>query len=77
MNGSSRRRSWLRSPPVIALPVAGGLGAITLTLQHPVHTLQSLPFLLLVLCLLLHPLMHGGHGGSGGRTANHDRGEER
>ena len=74
MNTSSRRRGWLRSPPVIALTVAAGLGASTLTLQHPVHALQSLPFLLLALCLLLHLFMHGGRGG---RNSHHAREDER
>lgn len=34
--------------------------------EHRVHVLGWLPFLLLLLCPLLHMGMHGGHGGHGG-----------
>lgn len=38
--------------------------------EHRVHMLGWLPFLLLLLCPLLHMGMHGGHGGHGGGDAD-------
>jgi hypothetical protein len=31
--------------------------------EHEVHILGALPYLLLLLCPLMHLFMHGGHGG--------------
>lgn len=45
------------------------IGAFALALvgllftEHRLHVLGWLPFLLLLLCPLLHMSMHGGHGG--------------
>jgi Protein of unknown function (DUF2933) len=41
--------------------------------EHKAHLLGALPYVLLLLCPLLH-LFHGGHGdhgGEGGRHKNH------
>jgi len=34
--------------------------------EHRAHALGLLPFLLLLVCPLLHIFMHGGHGGHAG-----------
>jgi len=36
-----------------------------LVTEHWAHTLGALPFLILLLCPLLHFFHHGGHGGHG------------
>jgi hypothetical protein len=35
--------------------------------EHRAHLLGAIPFVLVALCLLLHPLMHGRHGGGSGQ----------
>ncbi|SPU46574.1 DUF2933 domain-containing protein [Brevundimonas diminuta] len=41
--------------------------------EHRVHLLGWAPFLLLLLCPLLHMTMHGGHGGGHGPDHPGDR----
>lgn len=49
---------------------SNGLGALTLIgavcyflfMEHREHLFQFLPFLILLLCPLMHIFMHGGHG---------------
>ncbi len=57
------------------LPLGLGFGlflAIALVLlwgEHRVHILGVLPYGLLLLCIVFHRFMHGGHGGNtGGRS---------
>ena len=38
-----------------------------LATEHKAHLFGILPFVLLLLCPLLHLFMHGGHGGHGGQ----------
>ena len=46
----------------------GLIGAVSyfLLMEHREHLFQFLPFLILLLCPLMHVFMHGGHGGHGG-----------
>ncbi len=41
------------------------IAAFLLFYEHRVHVFGYLPFLLLLLCPLLHIFMHGGHGHGG------------
>lgn len=58
-----------------------GLATITLIgaalyflfVEHGAHLLQYLPFLIILLCPLMHLFMHKGHGGHG--DAEHGNGE--
>lgn len=51
-----------------------GAGLIFLLVgEHRLHVLGWLPFLLLLLCPLLHLGMHGGHGGHDGRRDGEDQ----
>jgi hypothetical protein len=43
--------------------VAAALLAYLLWMEHRSHLLSALPFLILLLCPLLHVFMHRGHGG--------------
>jgi len=47
------------------------IGAFFLITEHTAHVLGALPYLILLLCPVLHFFMHRGHGrhGSSGRAA--------
>lgn len=53
--------SWLRSPSGLVLLAFVGIAGMFLVAEHAAHLLGALPYLLLLLCPLLH-LFHGGHG---------------
>jgi len=61
----------LRSGLVLIAVLA--IAALFLWQEHKAHLLGALPFVLLLLCPLLH-MFHGGHGGHGGRSENHKHG---
>lgn len=48
--------------------------AVFLLVEHRVHTLGALPYLLLLACPVLHLFWHLGHG-SHSHVASHDRHE--
>ena len=50
------------------LAIAGFL----LFTEHRAHVLGILPFLLLLVCPLMHLFMHHGHGGHGDHVHGHD-----
>jgi hypothetical protein len=58
---------WLTPKGLAAL---GLIGAVTyfLLIEHRQHLWQFLPFLILLLCPLMHIFMHGGHGGHSGHS---------
>jgi len=77
----SRPNGWLRSWGGIVLVVFLGIAAFFLMTEHTAHLLGVLPFLLLILCPLLHFFLHGRHGGSqarhgGGRRQPPEGGEQ-
>lgn len=58
--GLTRRSKW----------VFGGFAALVLLMlavEHRVHLLAWLPWIVLAACPLMHLFMHGGHGGHGGQ----------
>lgn len=58
--------------PWIWLALALVLGFFLLT-EHRAHLFGALPYLLVLLCPLMHLFMHGDHGGHGHGPAGHDR----
>ena len=60
---------WSRSRSGLALIGFLAVAAFFLWEEHKAHILGMLPYVLLLLCPLLH-LFHGGHGGQG-----HNRGD--
>ena len=61
-DGSSHEMGQRRRPlPWIWLTLAVVLGFFLLT-EHRAHLFGALPFLLVLLCPLLHVFMHHGHG---------------
>lgn len=63
MNQEDKREIWWRSRNKIVLIGFGAAAAFFLISEHRAHTLQWLPWLILLACPLLHFFMHGGHGG--------------
>lgn len=59
--------NWLRTPLGICLLVAAAISAAYLALAHTIHVLGVLPYFLILLCPVLHLLMHGGHSQHGTR----------
>ncbi|MBL1378895.1 DUF2933 domain-containing protein [Zobellella iuensis] len=39
--------------------------------EHRAHLLGALPYLIILLCPLMHLFMHRGHGGGGGDDHHH------
>jgi hypothetical protein len=50
----------------LAFAVLGGIALAFLLLEHRIHLLGALPYLLLLACPLMHLFHHGGHGHGGG-----------
>lgn len=54
-----------RSRSGLALLGFLGIAAFFLFTEHRAHVLGALPYVILLLCPLLHFFGHGGHGGHG------------
>lgn len=59
MERGERRRLTFYS--FVVAPIAAGV-MYFLVMEHWVHMLEFLPYLVLLLCPLMHVFMHGGHG---------------
>jgi hypothetical protein len=57
---------WLKSRTSLAFFGFVAIALFFLWEEHQAHILGALPYVLLLLCPLLH-LFHGGHGGQGGQ----------
>ena len=73
--GQSQMSGWLRSRTRLVLIGFLALIAFFLVTEHRAHLFGFLPFLLLLLCPLLHWLMHRGHSGHGEATKHNPKGE--
>jgi len=69
-NGNGQTRpSFFKSPVNVAIAMAAVIAAFFLLREHWYHVLGFWPYLLLLLCPLMHLFMgHGGHGGHGSET---------
>jgi hypothetical protein len=73
----SRPGGWIRSRARLALLAFLGIAAFFLWTEHRAHLFGVLPYLLLLLCPVLHMFMHRGHGsGHAGHGANRTADEE-
>ncbi|MGE3537341.1 MAG: DUF2933 domain-containing protein [Candidatus Tectimicrobiota bacterium] len=55
-------RDWLQSPSRLILLAFLAIAAFFLITEHTAHLLGALPYILLLLCPILHLFMHGRHG---------------
>ncbi|MGV3555113.1 MAG: DUF2933 domain-containing protein [Croceibacterium sp.] len=53
----------------MVLMVLFAILGVFLVVEHPDHLLSWLPFLIILLCPLMHVFMHRGHSGHGGSAA--------
>ena len=69
----SRKNFWLTPNGLAAIGLIGAVLYFLLT-EHRAHFIYALPFLILLLCPVMHIFMHRGHGdhGNHGGHANHD-----
>ncbi len=61
---NEKTRSWLRNRSNLPLLAFLGVGGYFLWTEHQAHVIEALPWVLILGCLLMHLLMHGGHGHS-------------
>jgi hypothetical protein len=62
--------SWLHSRSALVFLGFAAIALFFLWEEHKVHLLGALPYVLLLLCPLLH-IFHGGHGGQRAQPENH------
>lgn len=58
----------------IALAVFAAGAAYFLLTEHRAHTIQALPWVILLLCPLLHVFLHAGHAAHGSGQADDSQG---
>ncbi|MGV8843856.1 MAG: DUF2933 domain-containing protein [Pseudomonas sp.] len=64
-NMSNGHGSFWWSPKGLAALGLIGAASYFLLMEHRQHVFVFLPFLIILLCPLMHIFMHGGHGGHG------------
>ncbi len=62
---------WWRSRTIIVFLAFAAIAVFFLWQEHRAHLLGALPFVLLLLCPLLHLFMHRGHGNGPGKSGQH------
>ena len=62
--------SFLRSPSGLVLLAFLAIAGFYLITEHTAHVFGFLPYALILLCPILHLLMHGGHGGHEDHSAH-------
>ena len=58
-------KSFWATPNGLAAIVFMGIAGYYLLAEHRAHVFAALPWVILLLCPLLHVFMHRGHGGHG------------
>jgi len=61
MAKSSAHSFWLSGKGLAAIGLIG-FASYFLLMEHRQHLFEFLPYLILLLCPLMHLFMHGGHG---------------
>jgi len=71
---SGSNRGWLRSRSALVFLGFAAIALFFLWEEHKAHLLGALPYVLLLLCPLLH-MFHGGHSGQS-ENHKHEGGEK-
>ena len=69
MAKSTGNSFWLSSKGLAAISLIG-FTSYFLLMEHRQHLFEYLPYLILLLCPLMHVFMHGGHGHKHGASDN-------
>ena len=69
---NARHQPW-RMPIWVGLCAFLTIAAFLLWEEHRAHLLGAVPYVLLLLCPVIHMFMHRGHGGHAGHAAPGDR----
>jgi len=72
---ASKRSFWLTPNGLAALGLIGGVTYFLLT-EHRAHFIYALPYLILLLCPVMHRYMHHEHGGHGGHNSHEGTGKK-
>ncbi len=67
----STKNFWLTPNGLAAIGLIGAVLYFLLT-EHRAHFIYALPFLILLLCPVMHIFMHRGHGGHGDQRGHAD-----
>ena len=65
----THREPW-RIPASLGLCLFLAIAAFFLWKEHRAHLLGAMPYVLLLLCPVIHLFMHRGHGGHAGLAAH-------
>lgn len=71
----SKRSFWLTPNGLAAMALIGAVLYFLLT-EHRAHFIYALPYLILLLCPVMHIFMHRGHGGHAGHGEQHPDAED-
>ena len=73
MHGRTDKKGFLQELtwPQATLVVFLGVAGFFLLTEHRAHVLGYLPFLIFLLCPLMHLFMHKGHGKHGSNDGDH------
>jgi hypothetical protein len=75
MMSTSKNNFWLSTNGLAAIGLIAAVLYFLLA-EHRAHFLYALPFLILLLCPVMHVFMHGGHGHGGHGHAQHSESHE-
>ncbi|MBT8141777.1 MAG: DUF2933 domain-containing protein [Gammaproteobacteria bacterium] len=67
----SKKNFWLTPNGLSAIALIGAAMYFLLS-EHRAHFIYFLPYLVLLLCPVMHIFMHRGHGDHGGQGNSHD-----
>lgn len=68
----SKRNFWLTPNGLAAMGLIGGVLYFLLS-EHRAHVIYGLPYLILLLCPVMHIFMHRNHGGHEGHDDRHGK----
>jgi hypothetical protein len=71
------QHSPYRIPIWLGFCLFGAIALFFLWEEHQVHILGAIPYVLLLLCPIIHLLMHRGHGGHSSGEHDRDHAEHR